>query len=318
MSGSFMVRTRASCRRPAFSLIELLVVIAIIAILMAILMPAVQKVRESANAVQCKHKLKQIGIGLHSYVQDHRVFPPGLVRLFPGWPAPSPPDNIEWFSWMTRILPYVEQKDLYDQINFSGPAWYQHPLNEAFIPLFWCDSDPRPNGVISLVDPSAGDVVNDNGNTVALTEYLGASGTDQLAQDGILYVNSRVSFRMITDGTSNTLLVGERSPSYDDYYGWWFAGAGQPPVYFGACDVVLGTNELMAPPATDSRDVYRPGWIYDPPNSHITHFWSMHPGGANFLFADGSVHFLAYDIGQDTFMALGTRAGGEVQRAVPD
>ena len=296
--------TATGKRRRAFSLIELLVVIAIIAILMAILTPAVQKVRESSNALQCKNKLKQMGVAMHNYVSENKVFPPALVvnSLNSSFPMPPPPDQKIFFGWMSRLLPYLEQKPLYDQINWTAWPWWQHPLNETKLPIYWCDSDPRPSMVINY------------GGTdlVALTEYMGVSGTDQLAFDGILYVNSRVTFRMITDGSSNTLLVGERPPSRDDVYGWWFAGAGQSPMYFGATDVVLGTNELTNAGASTDRDVFRPGSINDPANAHRFHYWSQHEGGSNFLFADGSVHFLSYDIGQQTFMALGTRAGDEV------
>ena len=108
----------------------------------------------------------------------------------------------------------------------------------------------------------------------------------------MLYVNSRVRTVTVIDGLSNTLLVGERPPSADLVYGWWFAGAGQSPPYFGATDVVLGSNELTNPGSGGPRDVYRDGAI-------------------NFLFADGSVHYLSYSIGQPTFQALSTRNGGE-------
>ena len=298
-----------NCRR-AFTLIELLVVIGIIAILMAILMPAVQKVRDTSNNLQCKNKLKQMGVALHSYVNEHKVFPPALVvngsdqfkyAVQTTFPVSPPPDQKVYFGWMTRILPYIEQKALYDQINFAAWPWWQHPLNETMMPIFWCDSDPRP-----------GMVINYGGDLVALTEYMGVNGTDQLAMNGILYPNSRVSFKMITDGASNTLLVGERPPSVDDVYGWWFAGSGAAPMNLGATDVVLGTNELTAADTgTGGRDFFRGGSINDPANTHRFHYWSQHDNGSNFLFADGSVHFLTYDIGETTFNALGTRSGGE-------
>jgi prepilin-type N-terminal cleavage/methylation domain-containing protein/prepilin-type processing-associated H-X9-DG protein len=295
--------------RRGFTLIELLVVIAIIAILMAMLMPAVQKVRESSNNLQCKNKLKQMGVALHGYVSEHKVFPPALVvnsemqnpSFFQTtYTVPPAPDQKIFFGWMTRILPYLEQKTLYDKVNFTAWPWWQHPLNETMMPIYWCNSDPRP-----------GMVINYGGDLVALTEYMGVSGTDQLAEDGILFPNSRVSFKMITDGTSNTLLVGERPPSVDDVYGWWFAGSGAAPMNLGATDVVLGTNELTAADSSKARDFFRPGSINDPANTHRFHYWSQHDAGSNFLFADGSVHFIAYDIGQSTFNALGTRSGGE-------
>jgi prepilin-type N-terminal cleavage/methylation domain-containing protein/prepilin-type processing-associated H-X9-DG protein len=341
-------RKDSRMNRRGFTLVELLVVIAIIAILIALLLPAVQKVRESANALQCKNKLKQMGVALHGYAAEHKIFPPALVIVPnppPGPPVQNPdgtftqppkdwtqllqppPDKYWYFSWETRILPWVEQKDLYDKVKWQSWAWWQHPLNETSLGIYWCNSDPRPDMVINYFDTSIATATDGNGkllnptytgDLVALSEYLGINGTDQLAFNGILYPNSRVSFRMISDGTSNTLLVGERPPSVDDVYGWWFAGSGQPPMSFGATDVVLGTNELIAADSSTNRDVFRPGSINDPANTHRWHFWSQHNGGSNFLFADGSVHFLAYDIGQDTFNSLGTRNGGEIISVVFD
>jgi prepilin-type processing-associated H-X9-DG protein len=101
-------------------------------------------------------------------------------------------------------------------------------------------------------------------------------------------------------------------------YGWWFAGAGQDPMSIGATDVVLGTNELIAADSSQDRDVFRDATINDPANAHRWHFWSQHRGGSNFLFADGSVHFLQYDIGQSIFNSLGTRADGEIINMVFD
>ena len=300
-----------STRRPAFTLVELLVVIAIIAILIALLIPAVQKVRESANRTECVNKLKQIGIALHQYAERERVFPPAhsqrdwLVKN-----CPTPVDTKEYFSWMTRILPYVEQEALYHQVKWDQWPWYQHPLNERVLAIYRCNSDLRADSYMANYGGK---------DLVALTGYLGVSGTNQLAYDGMLYVNSKVSFKKILDGTSNTLLVGERPPSSDLVWGWWFAGSGQYP-YFGATDVVLGVNEItnprsspVPPPSTSSASA-RPSI---PGNEHRWHFWSLHPHGSNFLFGDGAVRFLNYGIGQPTLNALATRAGGETPALPP-
>jgi prepilin-type processing-associated H-X9-DG protein len=163
--------------------------------------------------------------------------------------------------------------------------------------LFICPSDSRSQLVI-----------NYGGNLVALTAYLGVSGIDQFGYEGTLYVNSTVSFAGIRDGTSNTVVVGERPPSYDTVYGWWFAGSGDFP-YFGATDVVLGTNErrVFGGPA----ETYRPGSLNDIPDEHRWHYWALHPSGANFLFADGSTRNIPYAASLNVLTALGTRKGGE-------
>ncbi len=154
---------------------------------------------------------------------------------------------------------------------------------------------------------------------VALTSYLGVEGTDRRRRDGVLYRNSRVQISHVTDGTSNTLLVGERPPSPELIYGWWYAGDGLGGT--GALDVVLGVRE---PNSLNPYPQYvhcghgpfpfRPGRVDD--YCSVFQFWSLHSGGANFLFADGSVWFLLYDA-DPILPALATRAGGEAV-ALPD
>ncbi len=148
------------------------------------------------------------------------------------------------------------------------------------------------------------------GLNVAFTDYLGVEGINQNRKDGVLFLDSTVRFADITDGTSNTLAVGERPPSTDGWYGWWYAGWGQNQD--GSADMVLGVREKNYSARAASCPIgpyeYGPG---RPDNMCDTfHFWSHHPGGANFLFADGSVHFLPYSA-RAVMRALATRAGGE-------
>jgi prepilin-type processing-associated H-X9-DG protein len=192
-----------------------------------------------------------------------------------------------------------------------------------------CPSDGRSH----LVN----DDYNSEGGRAALTAYLGVSGRDQFretipgtgdpsptaklrGQDGLLYVNSGVKITSITDGTSNTLLVGERPPSNNLLYGWMWAGSGDFP-YFGATDVVLGVRERAESP-TAAPDFFRPGNLNDPQDLHRYHFWSLHPGGAMWLMADGSVRFITYSVGTQTvgvqsginvslLEAMASRDGGE-------
>lgn len=285
-------------RRRGFTLIELLVVIAIVGVLAGLLLPAVQKVREAANRLKCQNNLKQIGLALHSYHDvNNDSFPPGLsnnIRFF--W----------YMSWMSRLMPYVEQENLWKltlaayQLEYY--PWMNPPHNalDHVIPTYTCPSDSR-----HLQAAYTG------GLKVAFTGFQGVSGLHLNNNNGILYMNSRVRISDITDGTSNTLIAGERPPSADLYYGWWYAGAGQPPSYSGSCDVVLGVQELNVSMPSCPKGPYEfsAGTISNQCDQF--HFWSMHPGGANFLLADGSVRFLTYASNR-VLPALASRAGSEV------
>jgi len=315
--------------RKAFSLIELLVVIAIVAVLIGLLLPAVQKVREAANRTTCTNNLKQIGLALHNYHNAFGMFPPAHSYDPIGIPfrsviVPPPLDRDMWFiSWMGRILPYIEQDSLHKRIKPGEWAWW-HPVgagpdgyvNCAYLPDFRCPSEPLPKWVIINIPDVPKEWV-----PVALTDYLGVNGTDQFAFNGCIYINSRIGVNDIQDGTSYTLLVGERPPGWGGYGGWWFAGCGLPPG-FGAGDVVLGANEVVAVNFLSSpggpQSHYQAGKLYNGENfedPHAWHFWSFHPGGANFLLADGSVRLLPYSMyspTNDLLRKMATRSGGEV------
>jgi prepilin-type N-terminal cleavage/methylation domain-containing protein/prepilin-type processing-associated H-X9-DG protein len=279
-----------------FTLIELLVVIAIIGVLIGLLLPAVQKVRSAANRVRCQNNLKQIGLALHNYHGVHGSFPPGTT---------PPAGPTYYMSWMTRLLPYLEQEALWTisqaaWVTDNNP-WHNPPhvglskVNNAYI----CVGDGR-----EMIASYA------QGITVAFTGYLGVSGTDSARADGVLYANSAVRFADIIDGSSNTLAVGERPPSADLVYGWWYAGAGQPSAYIGSCDVVMGVQEknISIGACAPGPYTFTQGTIND--DCDQFHYWSVHEGGTNFLFADGSVHFLGYSAAS-VVPALATRAGGE-------
>lgn len=337
-----MVRTpsRMRLRSMGFTLVELLVVIAIIGILVGLLLPAVQAAREAARRAQCVNNLKQMGLAMHMHHDTYKRFPsahqmgntwysrfrrnppPGGLTPGSSYPAEGP-----FWSWVTRITPFMEQGNAKNRFNMEGrpaawPWWQVDPatgrsLHAHIVPTMVCPSDVR-GGQLS---PGG------NGDQSALTSYLGVSGRNQFkeapanGQDGMLFVNSGVKMAGVVDGTSNTLLVGERPPSSDLWYGWQWAGSGDYP-YFGAADVVLGVFERAEDPSA-TPDFFRPGQVVDPGSTHRYHFWSLHPGGANWLLVDGSVRFIGYSAGGPQNLtgspytptiieAMSTRDSGEV------
>lgn len=324
----FMKGIKMNRHRQGFTLIELLVVIAIIASLIALLLPAVQMAREAARRTQCKNHLKQLGLALHNYHETHSRLP--LMAS----------DSLYGYSPSAQLLPYLDQGNLHNLIDFrqpllSGPAWAA-TLNPALenvarqtLPLFMCPSD-------------AGNVyyTDDNGSIWAGTNYMvnGGSGlNDQYcssANDGLFWRGSSTRFRDITDGTTNTIfmaetLFGERGPDTatlvnPDRQLKRVSGG-------GPCSAT--SDDLVARVATGYEGRRAGGWIrnigyntlvngYFPPNSpepDVAHHGevvsgprSWHVGGANILLCDGSVRFLGENIDLTTLRNLFSRADGAV------
>lgn len=285
-----------------FTLLELLVVIGIIAVLIALLVPAVQRVRDAAARTRCQNNLRQIGLALHAYHDTQRSLPPG-IRASEDYP---------FMSWLARILPFIEQEAVWKQamaaygtdIRFQDDP--PHPF-ATVMPLYGCPADPRTlqNGF------AYGGKLR-----VAFTSYLGVEGRNQTRKDGCLFLNSSIRITDIEDGTSNTLLVGERPPSADEIFGWWYAGAGQS--LDGSADMVLGVRELnvrMTNACPPGASAFGPGQLKS--QCDALHYWSPHlGGGAHFLLADGSVHFLTYSLAP-LMPALASRSGGEAVN-IPD
>lgn len=302
---------RMQIRRRGFTLIELLVVIAIIAILIALLLPAVQQAREAARRSQCKNYLKQMGLALHSYHNTFNTMPPGWMGVLNGNLAP---DGENGFGWGAMLLPYLDQSPLYNQLDFHRPiddnsmgTYNNRTLVGTALPVFRCPSDPTREKF----------PVNDRNSmpiALATTSYRAVFGTDpiegcanppgtapvnasgQCMSDGMFFHNSKIRFADVSDGTSNTLMIGECQAYIDRvsntaFYGTW---GGVLPEVPGAASRVLGHSE-HAPNAS----------------IHADDFSSKHEGGVQFILADGHARFISDSIDLSVYQGLSTRSSGE-------
>lgn len=205
-----------SLTRRGLSLLEVVVVISILGVLTGLILSAAQRVRASAARTQCADRIRQIGLALHSYHDIRGQLPPGMT--YQGGKDPQP-----FLSWLARILPHVEQTAVWEQTELAfrqNPDFLTPPhiARSDVILLFLCPADSR------ITQSSSVDIT---GHAVAGTSYLGIVGRDAGVTDGLLYMDSRHKFSDASDGTSNTLLIGERPPSADLGLGWWYAGWGQ-------------------------------------------------------------------------------------------
>ena len=311
-----------AARRRGFTLIELLVVIAIIAVLIGLLVPAVQKVREAANRMACANNLHNLGLALHNYHGANKRFPPGAVGPFANLPQFA---TLKSHALGAYLLPWLEQEALFRQYSWNDSWW--DPPNQAVVntqlAIWQCPSAQANrirDGSLPTVTPPPSELFN---GTAACGDYAGMgfvhvdlprSGLidppggprdEQGNYEGVFSVNHARRIAEIVDGTSNTIMMAECAGRPQLWQGrrldptrllsggpWasrnllWSRGAtANGTAFFGPCAVNC----------TNDREVY-----------------SFHSGGANVVLADGSVRFLRADIGIRVFAALVTRAGGEV------
>ncbi|WP_299462158.1 DUF1559 domain-containing protein [uncultured Gimesia sp.] len=317
-----------------FTLIELLVVIAIIAILIALLLPAVQQAREAARRSQCKNNLKQLGLALFNYESAFSTFPPSRLLGntasgdYPITNADGSSGTTTYCSWTILALPYLDQSNVYNKYNTNAP-WFDasnRVMIETQIPVMLCPSVPGADRRDAYHAPGA--AAGDYGSINEVkkkfwTNVLGVAEPSDAAKAGILSKGQNNRIRDITDGTSNTLMLGEAGghPSVYNAKGLWNStdqGLYQDDkvVAYGGNYVTTDGTGWADPDAglsingaiKNGYNTYGPYVINEINASEI---FSFHVGGAQFAMGDGSVRFLSQNIDGALFAHICTRAGGE-------
>jgi prepilin-type processing-associated H-X9-DG protein len=291
--------TRSPGWRCGSSLIELILVIGLIGILISLLLPAVQRVRESSARASCLNNLKQLGLALHTYHDLHGNFPPAAGKTLS-----KPNRSLTWFA---SILPEIDQGAVWegaqeafqlDPVSFDNPP---HTGLATVLRVYVCPDDSR----------SLSQMVDRDGIVGAYTSYIGVSGRNGFTDGVLVRMPPGVRLTEITDGTSQTLMVAERPPPDTLQAGWWYT-YDRPGGYWGTLYGPDGVSP--AEPFPQPEEVCSPPFRFGPgvtsnPCDRL-HYWSLHPGGGNYLFADGSARFLPYTaaliIGD-----LSTKAGNE-------
>jgi prepilin-type processing-associated H-X9-DG protein len=312
--------------RPAFTSIELLVVIAIIAILIALLVPAVQKVREAAARTQCLNNLKQLGLALHGFHDANKTFPAsGWTTAGPGNPAGKA------VGWRPLTLPYIEQENLQKLYDFNSDWWSGTNPTAAAVPVltYQCPSVPQRTTVLSAIAQPPRPAMT-FANPIACTDYEAIMGVQPASINphlpaalytsanrfSVMLRNSQVRMTDVTDGTSNTIMVAECAARPLVYRLW----ASQPdPANSNNQGIGWADSEGAFSLDGASSDGVQEGcgltcsFAINKKNDNEP--FSFHSGGANFLFADGHVQFIRESIPLATMAALCTRGAGETINA---
>jgi prepilin-type N-terminal cleavage/methylation domain-containing protein/prepilin-type processing-associated H-X9-DG protein len=286
-------------RRYAFTLVELLVVIAIIGILVALLLPAIQAAREAARRAECQSNLKQLALATHNYHDTHKVLPMNNVPR-PVRPGPN------GFSWIAMTLPYFEETTLHEQLDFNLPLIEStvsdnRTLVQTPIDTLLCPTDPTPavrNNLAQWWNWPSGNVGSAGRGPAAVTCYMGFQGDwfDTTPPDGLFERQTSYSlgFRDIIDGTSNVMAIGERSPSYSCWCAWAAANGAWIVTRYRINQI----RETDPVPSAPEIGGVRYGAV------------SLHPGGIQVAFADGSVHFLSENMNHTIYKQIGNHRDG--------
>lgn len=317
--------------RPAFTLIELLVVIAILAILIGLLLPAVQKVREAASRLKCLNNLKQIGLGLHNYHAAYGHFPPGFTASTTPTTSLQQSDFTPGWSFFYHILPHIGQENLHRSINpklsILDPA--NKAGRETIVPIYVCPSDDIPR-LINITDsgnttwippntfaypsPSSPLTVLGQASVSSYAGCLRTLGYEEQPFTGVFHRNSKIRVGDITDGSSNTIGVGERTSRFSTN-SWVGPVWQQETVYAPTAPRYNPSQPSFQCRATTTAvlvHVRITSLQPNHPDNSSGSFFSSHSGGSQFLNMDGSCRFISSSVSIENYRALCSRNGGEV------
>jgi prepilin-type N-terminal cleavage/methylation domain-containing protein len=288
-----IAKSCSSARNRAFTLVELLVVIAIIGILVSLLLPAVQAAREAARRTECVNNITQLGLALHNYEFQFETLPPGVTDT--KGPIHNEPQGLH-VSWIVKVLPYFEEMNLFRHFDQSAGAYA--PVN----------AEVRACEISVLQCPSeAGEFVNEP-KTISGTSYAGCYHDVEAPIDtdnhGLLFLNSQIRYADIYDGSSKTILLGEKLLSKDSL--GWVSGTRATLRNTSAFEERHPAFATPQPGAADDAAENKSGSLF------VGGFGSFHPGCANFSFADGSTRVISDTIDRAVFKLLGNRADGEI------
>ncbi len=299
-------------------MIELAVVVAIIAVLISLLLPAVQSSREAARKAQCANNLLQLGLALGNYESSHQVLPPGVVN--PTGPVVDSPAGYH-FGWIAQILPFLEQKNVYRHLDFDVGVYAANNITARGVSLgvLLCPSSVNrrnPFGVSPGISPLMG--ITEPAPTSYAACHNDVEAPIDAGNTGVFFLNSHVRLDEVEDGLGNTLFLGEKMPGGDEL-GWASGtratlrntGTSLNRTRIDSVDMSAYVATSPVDPLTDPSPAEAAGLPRGPNPNFVGGFGSSHPQGANFALGDGSVRFIKATVNPRIFRLLAARADGE-------